>query len=516
MSRRIPIVLVAVCAALTTLSAGRTAWATDRHWNVGTGLWTQSADWSPAGVPQAADNAIVDFFNSAAGTGGVAQLATSNVSAVNSATVTSDAVLSMVGNFGAGSLMVNDGLVLGSSSMSGTLNVLPSNPLQIYTGGMTVLGPMRLGVDSGAGTVNQNAGTVNVNEYIQPNFGLAGVVGLGSSHSVGSPFKGTGVYNLSGGLLSAQGLLIADGDQTTGTFNLSGSGKTSLSGFFGYYGMQIGNGGTGAVNQTGGTIQTDGLSLGYDFRGSSPPAGTNVYTMSGGSLSVSYPSGAGFDYPAFMLIQTNALFNYKGGQAYLGSLDIYPGGRLLVGADGLTCSGLQFLLSPQGVVDLKDHSMLVGDSSPGQRDALKDALASGYNGGAWTGAGINSSVANFYSTDAHRTAVGMAPVNGGGGYQLKYTYSGDANLDRTVDLTDFTILASNFNRTGKFWYDGDFNYDGTVDLTDFTLLASNFNQSLPAGGGRRSPQGATVPEPGAAMASVVALVCVTSRRRRRR
>src|SRR5207302_1340340 len=117
--------------------------------------------------------------------GGVAQLATSNVPALNSATVTSDGVMSMIGGFGAGSLLVNNGLVLGSSSMSGTLNVLSGNPLQIYTGGMTELGPIKVGVDSGAGTINQNAGTVNVNEYTQPGFGVAGVVEVGYSHSSG-------------------------------------------------------------------------------------------------------------------------------------------------------------------------------------------------------------------------------------------------------------------------------------------------------------------------------------------
>src|SRR5207248_8703043 len=56
----------------------------------------------------------------------------------------------------------------------------------------------------------------------------------------------------------------------------------------------------------------------------------------------------------------------------------------------------------------------------------------------------------------------------------------DANHDRSVDLTDFTILAANFNGTAKTWAEGDFNYDTKVDLTDFTILASNFNKSLPA------------------------------------
>jgi hypothetical protein len=63
-----------------------------------------------------------------------------------------------------------------------------------------------------------------------------------------------------------------------------------------------------------------------------------------------------------------------------------------------------------------------------------------------------------------------------------YTLGGDANRDRSVDLTDFSTLASNFNTSGRSFSQGNFDYDanGTVDLTDFTILAANFNKSLPA------------------------------------
>jgi hypothetical protein len=54
----------------------------------------------------------------------------------------------------------------------------------------------------------------------------------------------------------------------------------------------------------------------------------------------------------------------------------------------------------------------------------------------------------------------------------------DANGDRRVDLTDFTFLAANFNKTGQTFGQGDFNYNGTVDLTDFTILAGAFNTQL--------------------------------------
>jgi subtilisin family serine protease len=55
---------------------------------------------------------------------------------------------------------------------------------------------------------------------------------------------------------------------------------------------------------------------------------------------------------------------------------------------------------------------------------------------------------------------------------------GDANDDNQVTLTDFSILATSFNRSsGAMGYDAraDFNGDNAVTLQDFSLLAGNFN-----------------------------------------
>lgn len=58
-----------------------------------------------------------------------------------------------------------------------------------------------------------------------------------------------------------------------------------------------------------------------------------------------------------------------------------------------------------------------------------------------------------------------------------FTFGGDANHDRTVDITDFSALAGNFNSAGDF-AQGDFNYDGIVNISDFSVLASRFNQTV--------------------------------------
>ena len=60
-----------------------------------------------------------------------------------------------------------------------------------------------------------------------------------------------------------------------------------------------------------------------------------------------------------------------------------------------------------------------------------------------------------------------------------FVFAGDANRDRSVDIGDFSVLASRFNLPGTF-SQGDFNYSGTTEIGDFAILASKFNTTLPA------------------------------------
>jgi hypothetical protein len=57
---------------------------------------------------------------------------------------------------------------------------------------------------------------------------------------------------------------------------------------------------------------------------------------------------------------------------------------------------------------------------------------------------------------------------------------GDANHDRTVDVSDLGILATNWQSSGKHFSDGDFNYDGLVDVSDLGILATNWQGTLAA------------------------------------
>jgi hypothetical protein len=76
---------------------------------------------------------------------------------------------------------------------------------------------------------------------------------------------------------------------------------------------------------------------------------------------------------------------------------------------------------------------------------------------------------------------------------------GDADINKTVNLDDFTSLAANFGLSGKKWTEGDFTGDESVTLDDFTILAANFGLTSPA------DQARAVPEPAAF--AVGAIVC---------
>src|SRR5206468_3676501 len=112
---------------------------------------------------------------------------------------------------------------------------------------------------------------------------------------------------------------------------------------------------------------------------------------------------------------------------------------------------------------------------------------------------FSSFPANFSGVDVDCTAV-----------LIRYTAFGDANLDGTVDTTDFNNLASNFSGSGKVWTQGDFNYDGTVDTTDFNLLASNFSFTVSGPGALAS---SLVPEPASLSVLLVGSTFLSGRNR---
>jgi autotransporter-associated beta strand protein len=173
------------------------------------------------------------------------------------------------------------------------------------------------------------------------------------------------------------------------------------------------------------------------------------------------------------------------------------------------------------------NNILIADQTP--LATIKAAVASGFAGGSWNGAGINSSSAATIagSANTHKTALGYAeadqindfganPSFSFGGMTItapttvvvRYTLSGDANLDGTVNSADFSQIATGFNSSGKDWYQGDFNFDGVVNALDFNAVATNFGATPPPG----AALGSLVPEP--TMLAMLLAPALMMRRRR--
>ena len=139
-------------------------------------------------------------------------------------------------------------------------------------------------------------------------------------------------------------------------------------------------------------------------------------------------------------------------------------------------------MSNDGTLDVGDNTVLVNYGNSGSGDpiaSIRAELASGYAGGAWSGAGIDSSAAASnarYGVGYADSADSGNPANlSSGTIEVKYALYGDANLDGVVDGTDLAILAANFGKPIAQWDEGDFNYDGEVGAADFALLAENFS-----------------------------------------
>jgi hypothetical protein len=172
----------------------------------------------------------------------------------------------------------------------------------------------------------------------------------------------------------------------------------------------------------------------------------------------------------------------------VGALNIGNGGAATLTpgwAKVLTFTSLD--VAGSGVLNVGDNALVLDYSGLSPIAGVQSLLQRGFNGGAWNGRGLTSSLAN-----ASMFALGFAEASAvapGGSFAgqnvdatsvvVKFTRYGDANLDGTVNTADFTALAGNFGRTDRLWNNGDLNYDRGVNSSDFTLLAANFGKSVP-------------------------------------
>jgi len=176
-------------------------------------------------------------------------------------------------------------------------------------------------------------------------------------------------------------------------------------------------------------------------------------------------------------------------------------------------------VASSGRLDVTNNALIIDYAGPTSLASIAAQIQSARNGGTWDGSGITSTLADAsqftLGFGEASTILGLLPGQLGTfrgqtvddtSILILFTLYGDATLDRSVNLNDFTALAASFGGAGS-WANGDFDGNGSINLDDFTVLAANFGLTMPA----ELSRGA-VPEPISMMLPAAALAMITRRR----
>jgi hypothetical protein len=251
-------------------------------------------------------------------------------------------------------------------------------------------------------------------------------------------------------------------------------------------------------------------------------AGTDVITVNGTNVPVSIDAGAGAD--TITVAETSSaapvtVLASSGNDAVSVNTDNSGSAKALVavpqqlGAVSIGAGGVATLSGSNSVAVVTSLSITGGQLNLGNNDlainyaaatpagawngatngytGVTGLVASGYDGGAWDGSGIVTTMSTAVTPNSLTTlavaeasdALGLTSAqttvwNGqtidGTTVLVKYTYAGDANLDGVVNGDDYFQIDSAFPQGGHGWTNGDFNYDGVITGDDYFLIDSVF------------------------------------------
>jgi|GEM_PF-6410610 len=252
-------------------------------------------------------------------------------------------------------------------------------------------------------------------------------------------------------------------------------------------------GGNDLINLSGSFLATLNLSTGNDSITNSgatailyPGMGKISVGVSSGTTTLAAAGGSGIRQVqvSSIYISAGAKLVFANSSAMLGDYSSHANRTVVI----VDAGGLH--ISTGGILDMGDNDLILHYAAGTQAstDALVSGLlASGFDGGAFDTAGINSSEASYDANFGSGTrALGWMDNNDIGAntfdgvntsdlneVMIKFTYYGDSDLSGTVDATDFGLFAAGKSNAGTGWAFGNYDYDSTTaDATDFGLFAA--------------------------------------------
>jgi hypothetical protein len=394
------------------------------------------------------------------------------------------------------------------------------------TGGGVINPILGNGGQGGVGTATATAsgtGTAPISVYATSvAYGGTGGQGIGPSFHAGAGGNAiaTAIANDTIAASTLQASAIAYGGQTGAFVDGASPGSegsaTAIATVNGSTVQQVvGYGGTAEIwmSQTYPSLPVIGI--GNPIYGPTPNINNiGSITVTGAESSINQFSGVGSLTIGDGIHSTILQLAQNSGASNEGSLTIMPGSAL----------------------DILNNSFIINFTGPDPIAQIRQYINSGYNGGAWNGSGIISTLAQTnpnYGVGWADGADGVVAGLSSGQIETKYTLLGDANLDGVVNGSDFSILAANFGTGARNWDQGNFLFSSSVNGSDFAALAANFGQgdsgagvavsqtdiaaldSFAIANGLPLPTIAAVPEPACMGLMAMAGLGALGRRRRR-
>jgi hypothetical protein len=259
----------------------------------------------------------------------------------------------------------------------------------------------------------------------------------------------------------------------------------------------------GAGNTIGDALQILGLSASDTFNASASDVRHGAFLLSYANIEALRLSSGQFtidsDLDGLGLAVDTGVNAILTATQHISSLTIGPSAVVRLSAGGakvLVVNSLSIAQSAgawTGTLDLSDNDLVIhADANTGAQILARTTsqIGSGRNSGAarWQGTGISSGAASIDATGS--TGLGVLlneKPDGLGGITalyttfsgqsvgvndilVKYTYTGDADIDGDIDADDYARIDAGFANHLSEYRDGNFDYVGGINADDFFLI----------------------------------------------